>query len=280
MSKEEFGKIKLVISKGPQVTKENNLSQNVKIDVVNVCSVCTKNPGKFSCSQCLSGCYCSNQCKKKDWKFHKSLCKVISKLDLENRQKDFDVTQFSGNSSLTPKQKLKLVKLVGQKCTINCSLDGVQTEALWDTGAEVTVVGKQWLQENFPEIEIKDVAGILGQDLFLKVANNSTMEHMGYVEMVLLMSELAKPILVPFLVIEDVTMPIIGYNVIEEVVKEELSRNNAEVNEVLSSAMKSINKRQIDGIINLIQKKIDDPEPEYIGIVKTGNKDEKGCSWY
>ena len=91
-------------------------------------------------------------------------------------------------------------------------------------------------------------------------------------EMVLLMSESAKPILVPFLVIEDVTMPIIGYNVIEEVVKEELSRTNAEVNEVLSSAMKSINKRQVDGIINLIQKKIEDPEPEYIGIVKTGSK--------
>ena len=56
-----------------------------------------------------------------------------------------------------------MVKLVGQKCTVHCSLDGVENVALWDTGAEVALIGRKWLNEKVPGKKIQDVSEVLGQ---------------------------------------------------------------------------------------------------------------------
>ena len=258
--------------KGPQVVKEK-VSQSISsCKDVKMCVVCSLNFGEFSCTQCYSRNYCSKQCQKKDWKRHQVLCEQIAKVESEKKQRKFEAIQFSGNSNLTPKQKLKLVKLVCPKCTVDCTLDGVETISLWDTGAEVTAVGAKWMKENFPEKEIKDVSELLGEELFLKVANNSTMDYTGYTEMVFMMSDSAEPLLVPFLVVPEVTMPIIGNNVIEEVIKSESSKGNYEVTQVLSKALKNIGRKQIEGLVNLIQEKFSGPVDEEVGIAKTGCK--------
>ena len=79
-------------------------------------------------------------------------------------------------SSLTPKEEIKMAKLVGQKCTLKCFLDDVKTEVLWDTGAEVALISNAWLQQNFPSKEIKSVSELLGHELFLRVANNKKLD--------------------------------------------------------------------------------------------------------
>jgi tetratricopeptide (TPR) repeat protein len=38
------------------------------------------NPGKNRCSDCLREPYCSGECQKYDWKFHKKVCKILKKL--------------------------------------------------------------------------------------------------------------------------------------------------------------------------------------------------------
>ena len=203
--------------------------------------------------QCHSGCYCSKKCQKEDWHNHKTLCTAISSLEAENSLKAFEKWNFSSNSSLTPKEKYKLVKLVGEKCTIDCELDEIKTEALLDTGAEVTVIGKKWLEEHFPHKEIKNVSELIGEELCITAANNSKMEYLGYVEILVKLSGSKESVLVPFLVVNELGMPIIGYNVIEEMVK--LSKSDNEIVKVLSTGIKNVSKKKIDGLVNLVINK-------------------------
>ena len=58
---------------------------------------------------------------------------------------------------LTPKQRNALVQLIGRKCTILCSLNNVKVEALWDTGAQVFLVSREFLEHNFPLLTIKQI---------------------------------------------------------------------------------------------------------------------------
>ena len=88
------------------------------------------------------------------------------------------------------------------------------------------------------------------------------------------MSEDAEPLLVPFLVTEEeISMPMIGYNVIEELVKGEIQHSNPNIAEMLGGALRDVSKKKVEGLINMIQKKVSYTEPESIGGVKVGRKD-------
>ena len=126
----------------------------------------------FQCKHCHAGRFCSKECQKSCWQDHKVLCEIIVKLESQLKARMFSKLNYISRSSLTPKEEIKLVKLVGRKCVVNCCLEGKETKVLWDTGAEVALISRTWLDENFPEKPIKDVSELLGHELFLKVANN------------------------------------------------------------------------------------------------------------
>ena len=48
-------------------------------------------------------------------------------------------------SHLTPTQQAKVVNLVGRKCTVKCLLNDSEVAALWDTGAQVSIMTKGML---------------------------------------------------------------------------------------------------------------------------------------
>ena len=186
---------------GPRVTKKEESQKISSGDggVSTKCMGCLKdNVFMFRCKNCHSGCYCSKDCQKKCWQDHKTLCENILKLELQIKEKNFANVNFLSKSNLTPKEEIKLIKLVGQKCIVNCYLDGVESKVLWDTGAEVALISQIWLDENFPEKEIKDVSELLGHELFLKVANNSKLEYLGYTEIVFKICDGAELLMVPF----------------------------------------------------------------------------------
>ena len=74
-------------------------------------------------------------------------------------------------SHLTPKQHSKITNLAGNHCTVNCQLGGRTTQALWDTGAQVSLVLKQFLQEMFLDTEIKDISELIEAELNITTAN-------------------------------------------------------------------------------------------------------------
>ena len=268
-------KLDSVASEGPHVT-EIDMSQNYsKEEISKKClnGGCKKNNVEmFRCKRCQSGCFCSKKCQKECWQEHKVLCDYIVELETLLTDQVSAKLHFISKSSLSAKEEVKLVKLVGRKCTVDCYLNGKKTKVLWDTGAEVALISRSWLERNFPDEELKDVSELLGHQLFLKVANNSNLNYLGYVEIVFKLSEYAEPLKVPFLVTEDeVSLPIVGYNVIEEAVKG--SKDKMAVINMIESAFDSVDKKKAEAVVNLIQKKSECEKPECLGEVKTGKKD-------
>lgn len=164
-------------------------------------------------------------------------------------------------SHLTPKQHVAVAKLVGKKCKVSCVLDGVKVEALWDTGAQVSIVSKAWLQEHLPTAELKPVKELLGEDLNLKAANGGPIPYEGWIEVQFQLAsrnQSSTPLAVPLLVARDeLEYPIIGYNVIEEVVtdKEQLGEENiSSLVEVMTATFTDIKEDMVTALIDLVQK--------------------------
>jgi hypothetical protein len=106
-------------------------------------------------------------------------------------------------SHLTPKQRDTVVKLVGKKCQVKCQLNSKETEILWDTGAQVSILPERILKDMFPDIPVKDIHELLGagSDLKLEAANGTQIPYNGWVGVNFkLLNNSAKEITVPFLV--------------------------------------------------------------------------------
>ena len=275
-------KLAPVAPNGPRVTvdkesKEISADHDVK---VKSCSCCKKeNVEMFRCKRCHAGAFCSKKCQVKCWPDHKVWCDHIVLLESQIKDKLFaEVNYVSSSSDFVPKDEMKLVKLVGRKCTVNCLLDGVSEKVLWDTGGQVSLLSKCWLDEHFPEKQVRDVAELLEDDekLYLAAANNTKIAYLGYTEIVLEMAN-GKPLKVPFLVTEEeMSMPLIGNNVIEESAsgeKENEMRNRSDVVDMFESSLEKIDRKKAEALVNPIEQLVTADVPEILGDVKIGVKD-------
>ena len=79
-------------------------------------------------------------------------------------------------SHLSPRKQAAIAKLVGPKCYIRCLINDVDMNALWDTGAQVSIIPEHVLINKFPELQIHDVKEFLGVDssLNLTAANGTS----------------------------------------------------------------------------------------------------------
>ena len=143
-------------------------------------------------------------CQKKHWQQHKAIChaaQVLSNVSEKNSRPTSFVTH------LTPKQSSKLAKLVGNRCTIKCKLNALSVEALWDTGAQVSILSEQFLRRRFPGTKLRNISELFDCKL-------------GFVELEFRLKDEQDPILVPFLVTsDDISLPLVGYNAIELCIK-------------------------------------------------------------
>ena len=56
----------------------------------------------------------------------------------------------------------------------------LETDALWDTGAQVSIISHSWLKQCLPGCDIRDIAGLLGMNgLELKAANGTDLPYRG-----------------------------------------------------------------------------------------------------
>ena len=156
-------------------------------------------------------------CQKKHWQQHKAIChaaQVLSNASEKNSRPTSFVTH------LTPKQSSKLAKLVGNRCTIKCKLNALSVEALWDTGAQVSILSEQFLSRRFPGTKLRNISELIDCKLDLTAANGTRIPYKGFVELEFRLKDEQDPILVPFLVTsDDISLPLVGYNVIELCIK-------------------------------------------------------------
>jgi hypothetical protein len=196
--------------------------------------------------------YCSRNCQKKHWDEHKTLCTAIKNLYTSTKrglEDSADENVFI--SHLTPSQRNTVAKLVGEKCHVRCELNGIETDVLWDTGAQVSIIPERVLRENFPNLLVKDIRELLatGADLKLEAANWTRIPYNGWVGINFrLLDDATSEISVPFLVTsEELSISNIGYNVIELFIKD----NNPE--QVLPAVTRSFVKTDANAPINFIR---------------------------
>ena len=167
-----------------------------------------------------------------------------------------------------------VARLVGKKCKVSCVLNGVPVEALWDTGAQVSIVSKSWLEEYLPSSKLRNIEELLGEDvgLNLTTANGGTIPFEGWVEVQFQLSsdtESSSSLTVPFLIARDeLETPIIGYNVIEEVVKDRETEGSSSIVDIMNTALKGVALENVTALVDLVQN----ASIEDMGVLKNGKR--------
>lgn len=82
---------------------------------------------------------------------------------------------------LSTKFKQSLARLIGDRCTVKCSLNGVSVGLLWDTGAQVSILSSEWLEQNLPDAEILPINELVQSDLVVSAATGSPIPYKGWV---------------------------------------------------------------------------------------------------
>ena len=74
--------------------------------------------------------------------------------------------------------------MIGEKCLVNCSIDRIKCEGLYDTGAMVSLISKSWLRKHLPQRVIRPVKELLDDhEIVLKTATESDTPFIGFVEL-------------------------------------------------------------------------------------------------
>ena len=228
------------------------------------CCVCESVTNLKRCSGCKSTWYCSKKCQKSHREYHGVYCSAISQLcqlEINKLFRENTVRQ----RQVDTKTQAKIVKLVGEKPILSCRLDGKDFDVLWDTGSMISLVGRQWVQKNFPQKEIHSIRDFLEENEELKVtaANSSDIKIDGVVMLYFSMGETEGGFVVPVLVgSEEVAEPILGYNVIEHLILEGTADQKVELQKSLEPS-----GRTIESLSTVVKKRASNPD--YLADVKS-----------
>ena len=150
-------------------------------------------------------------------------------------------------------------------------MNGHLVEALWDTGAQVSVVSLDFVKGILSDVAIRDVQELVSTNLQVKAANGSAIPYLGWIDVQFDLETQGGPSYqyqVPFLVTEeDIPEPIIGFNVIREMVL-----NSQSVPGICHALVTSFqeNKQSIPKLVNLLKADI----PDEVCCVKTSRQPE------
>lgn len=138
----------------------------------------------------------------------------------------------------------RVAKLIGKRCMLTCHLNGVQTDMLLDSGAQVTILEKSWLERHLPDAKIQSLKDLLPDDpLRVTAANGTDVPFEGWTEILVEIKSAEHgqvAINVPMLVSQScVSGLLLGFNVIEEIILESLENpGSVSLSDLLAEALK------------------------------------------
>lgn len=150
-----------------------------------------------------------------------------------------------------------LAKLIGRKALTYCNLNGLAVTALLDTGAQVSMIDREWKNKYLPEIATKPLSEIIDDEEFQVCAvNGDIIPFDGWVALTVNLRGNENPdlsITVPFL-ISSVALerPLLGFNVLEEMIQGHPGKLIPVLTTLLCDAF-SVTTEKADILVNLIQ---------------------------
>ncbi|XP_073668068.1 uncharacterized protein [Paramisgurnus dabryanus] len=178
--------------------------------------------------------------------------------------------------TMSPCKNAKLLNLIGRKCLVQCLLEGVPVEVLWDTGAQASVINEEWRKANIPHRAVRPLHELLDSCTLVGLAVNQTeIPFSGWIEAEFNLSQdssTTPSLLVPILVSTDpqvAEQPIIGFNVIEAVLSQ--NRDHQTEKDIICNVSRafSVTFKTAKLVLKLIQS------PNFsvdAGIVQTGKR--------
>ena len=207
----------------------------------------------LSCVKCGCGKYCSHECMVSH-KYHAELCEAICSLEEIEKEKLRKTEIFVSDSEKLPyKLKRNLISLVGERPLVKIYLNGVLTEGLWDTGAMISLMNKDFLEEHFPGVPMYSISDFIDNDsLKLTAANQTELGVEGVVVLTFGVEERKDLFQIPFVVTTElISKPIVGYNTIEHVVtnfKDEINLPSS-----LVGVIRSLSDENAENMVNLLE---------------------------
>ena len=119
------------------------------------------------------------ECQGAHWKDHRLLCQAIGHLSSRDSKEFRD---HACVSHLTPREHAKVIGLVGKKCIVKCLLNDCEFELLWDTGAQVSIISLEAIQQHLGSIGIRQLSELLDTNLNLTAVNGTKIPYIGWVE--------------------------------------------------------------------------------------------------
>lgn len=118
-----------------------------------------------------------------------------------------------------------IIKLIGSKALTQCNLNGLTVRALLDTGAQVSMVDREWKEKYLPSVEVRPLRELLGcqDDLKVYAVNGDLIPFDGWAVITVNLLGNEDPSLsinVPFLVSKmPIERPLLGFNLVEELIQ-------------------------------------------------------------
>lgn len=172
--------------------------------------------------------------------------------------------------------KKRVAQLIGGRCMISCLLNGEKLQMLLDSGAQVSIVEKSWVQTALPNVKIQPLESLLSDHpLKVTAANGTDVPFEGWIEVLLeITSSLygSVSLYVPMLVSQQsVSTPLLGFNVIQEIIMGNGDKtDNISLVDLLSETLK-VQKCNVESLISAVHTKSIENEPES-PVVKVGKK--------
>lgn len=174
----------------------------------------------------------------------------------EPREKVKTPKHSQSNLQYQSDPKKRVAQLIGQRCMVSCSINGVPLQMLLDSGAQVTMVSKSWIEQALPCIKIQPLGSLFDNSLEISAANNTQVPLDGWAEIDLQICSQRHGRLtigVPLLISRDCNYPLLGSNVIAEMIKANIDQDDiVDVTEILKEAL-SVSDRTVEALVSTLQ---------------------------
>lgn len=144
-----------------------------------------------------------------------------------------EVASSQQNEPLAPSSAMSLntkrgavAKLIGKKSLIQCNLNGLAVKALLDTGAQVSIISREWKDRYLPDLTMRPLSEIIEEmdELQVCAVNGESIPFDGWVPIMINLPggedpslSISTPVLVSTL--SSLDKPLIGFNVLEQIIE-------------------------------------------------------------